>query len=329
MTFAGIVEPDLNLLTALEVLLAEGSVAGAARRLGLSSSAMSRTLTRLRASTGDPILVRAGRGLVTTPRAKELRERVQNLSREVRAVLGPAPDALDIRTVEKTFTIRTNDGFVEAFAARLVSAVAASAPGMRLRFAAKTDKDVRALREGLVDLEIGVLGVTGPEVRVQTLFRDHFIGVVREGHPLLGAGEVTPERYAACGHVVASRGGRATGPVDKALAALGLARTVIAVVPGFRAALSIARASDLVALLTASFLDTAWRDERVGRVRAGVQSFALPVSTPPIVVSQMWHPRFDADRVHRWLRGVVHGVCQAQRAAQSSARPGGNKKRDR
>jgi DNA-binding transcriptional LysR family regulator len=320
MTPASMVEPDLNLLIALEVLLSEGTVAGAARRLGLSSSAMSRTLARLRAATGDPLLVRAGRGLVPTPRAKELRERVQNLTREVRAVLRPAPDALDIRTVEQTFTIRTNDGFVEAFAARLVSAVAAAAPGVRLRFAAKADKDVRVLREGLIDLEIGVLGATGPEVRVQTLFRDRFIGVVREGHPLLGEGEVTPERYAACGHVVASRPGRPTGPVDEALAALGLARTVVAVVPGFRAALSVARGSDLVALLTASFLDTVWKDDPLGG-RGGVQSFALPVSTPPIVVSQMWHPRLDADRVHRWLRGVVHGVCQEQTATKAAALP--------
>jgi DNA-binding transcriptional LysR family regulator len=314
------VEPDLNLLTALEVLLSEGTVAGAARTLGLSASAMSRTLARLRAATGDPLLVRAGRGLVPTPRANELRERVQSLSREVRAVLRPARDALDIRTVEQTFTIRANDGFVEAFAARLVSAVAAAAPGVRLRFAAKADKDVRALREGLVDLEIGVVGATGPEVRVQTLFRDRFIGVVRAGHPLLGKGKakVTSKAYAACGHVVASRRGRATGPVDDALAELGLVRTVVAVVPGFRAALSVARASDLVALLTASFLDTALQDEPLGG-RGGVQRFELPVSTPPIVVTQMWHPRLDADPVHRWLRSVVHGSCRDLQAVAHPA----------
>jgi DNA-binding transcriptional LysR family regulator len=290
--------------------------------LSLSASAMSRTLARLRQATGDPLLVRAGRGLVPTPRAQELRDRVQNLAREVRAVLRPAPEALDIRTVERTFTIRTNDGFVEAFAARLVSAVAAAAPGVRLRFAAKADKDVRALREGLVDLEIGVLGATGPEVRIQTLFRDYFIGVAREGHPLFGEGEVTPERYAACRHVVASRRGRPSGPVDKALAALGLALTVVAVVPGFRAALSVACASDLVALLPASFLDTASRDEPLG-----IQSFTLPVSTPPIVVSQMWHPRLDADRVHRWLRGVIHGLCQQQSAAPATSLPTVKRKR--
>ena len=110
------------------------------------------------------------------------------------------------------------------------------------------------MREGLVDLEIGVLGETGPEVRVQTLFRDRYVGVVRRGHALL-TGELTPARYAACGHVVASRRGRATGPVDDALAALGLARSVVAVVPSFRAALAIAGASDLVALVTVTFVE--------------------------------------------------------------------------
>ncbi len=306
---------DLNLLLALDVLLAEGSVLGAARRMNLSSSALSRTLTRLGAAVGDPLLVRAGRGLVPTPRAQELRERAQTRSRDVRDLLRPARGTVDVRTVEQTFTIRANDGFVEAFAARLVSEVAAAAPGVRLRFAAKTDKDVRALREGLVDLEIGVLGETGPEVRIQSLFRDHFIGVVRRGHALMGKGAVTPESYAAFGHVVASRRGHPTGPVDEALAARGLARTIVAVVPSFRAALSVARSSDLVALLTASFLDTASNDGARGR-RGGVQSFALPVATPPIVVSQMWHPRFDADRVHRWLRGVVHALCREQSASK-------------
>ena len=112
-----------------------------------------------------------------------------------------------------------------------------------------------ALREGLVDLEIGVLGKSGPEVRVQTLFRDHFVCAVREGHPLLGKGKITAERYAACGHVVASRRGHESGPVDEALAALGLTRTVVAVVPSFRAALSVASVSDLVALVTDSFFN--------------------------------------------------------------------------
>ena len=118
---------------------------------------MSRTLARLRAATGDPLLVRAGRGLVPTPRAVELRERVRDLAQEARAVLRPAAE-LDLAALERTFTVRANEGFVETFAARLVAAVTEAAPGVRLRFAPKPDKDVRPLREGLVDLDVGVLG---------------------------------------------------------------------------------------------------------------------------------------------------------------------------
>lgn len=294
-------DADLNLLTALDALLAEGSVAAAARRLGLSASAMSRTLARLRAATGDPLLVRAGRGMVPTPHAAELRERVQALSRDVLAVLRPVASGLDLATLKRTFTLRSNDGFVEVFAARLVAAVAAQAPHVRLHFLPKPDKNVRALREGAIDLEIGVLGESGPEIRVQALFRDHFVGVVREDHPLLHEGDITPERYAACRHVVTSRRGLVRGPVDEALAALGLARTVAAVVPGFRAALAVASASDLVALVTRSFF-------QAGSSTA-LRSFALPVATHPITISQMWHPRLQADAAHRWLRGLVLATC--------------------
>src|SRR5271169_1254902 len=111
---------DMNLLAALDALLAEGSVTGAARRLGLSSSAMSRTLARLRSATGDPLLVRAGRGLVPTPYAAELRERVHALSRDVLTVLHPRVGHLDIASLERTFTIRANEGFVEVLSASLV-----------------------------------------------------------------------------------------------------------------------------------------------------------------------------------------------------------------
>ncbi len=302
-------DADLNLLTALDALLAEGSVTGAARKLGLSGSAMSRTLARLREATGDPLLVRAGRGLVPTPHAAQLRERVRHAAQEARAVLRPADRALDLGTLERSFTVRANEGFVESYAARLVTAVIAAAPGVRLRFAPKPDKDVRALREGSVELEIGVLGETGPEVRVQTLFTDHFVGAVRHGHPLL-TGEITAERYAACRHVIASRRGRASGPVDAALAALGLSRTVAAVVPSFPAALAVAYESDMVALVTNSFL-AAQRARYAGSAQAAPQGFKLPVQTAEITVSQMWHPRLDADPAHRWLRGLVQRTCRA------------------
>ncbi|MBI1218172.1 MAG: LysR family transcriptional regulator [Rhodobacteraceae bacterium] len=295
-------EIDLNLLRALDALLTAGSVTGAARRLGLSSSAMSRTLSRLRIVTGDPLFVRAGRGLVPTPRAVLLRDRIHPLIREVEATLGPDDAPLDLATLGRTFTIRANEGFVSLFAAPLLAAVGAVAPHVRLRFAPKSLKDATPLREGLIDLEIGVLGDFAPEVRAQGLFSDRFLGVVRAGHPLL-AGPITAERYAACRHVVASRRGSFEGPVDAALAALGLHRNVVAVVPGFPDALRIARASDLVALVPWSCFGPRMRGDQP--VTQGLVSFDLPVTTPEITISAMWHPRLQADPGHRWLRTLV------------------------
>ena len=291
--------PDLNLLVTLDVLLAEGSVARAARRLRLSPSAMSRALARLRATTGDPLLVRAGRGLVPTPRALELRERVSQLVQDGEAVLRPA-DKLDLERLVRTFTLRTSDGFAENFGPNLIARVCEAAPGVRLRFMHKPDKDSALLRDGTVDLETGVVAeTTGPEVRAQALFRDRFIGVVRMGHPL-SQGEITPSRYAAGRHICVSRRGLDRGPIDEALKPLGLEREVAAIVGGFSTALALARASDLIATVP---------ELHTGNLRAGMHSFALPVSMPEVTVALLWHPRLDADPAHRWLRKCVRDAC--------------------
>jgi DNA-binding transcriptional LysR family regulator len=304
---------DMNLLSALDALLTAGSVTGAARRLGLSTSAMSRTLARLRAATGDPLLVRAGRGLVPTPRAAALRGRVNGLAREVQAVLSPRADELDLASLERTFTLRSNEGFVAVFSTALVAAVRQAAPRIRLRFAPKPVKDAEPLREGQIDLEIGVLGEFAPEVKTHFLFRDHFVGVVRAGHPLL-AEAVTPKRYAACRHVVVSRMGKFAGPVDHALEERGLERDVVIVVPGFLDALRIARHSDLVALVPSWCVggDLLSAEPFI----QGLVSFALPVRTPKIAVLAMWHPRVDADPAHRWFRDTVVRVCRAAQNTQ-------------
>jgi DNA-binding transcriptional LysR family regulator len=298
---------DMNLLVALDALLVEGSVTQAAGRLGLSSSAMSRTLARLRLATGDPLLVRAGRRLVPTPRAAELRDRVHELSREVRAVLAPQFRTLDIASLERAFTLRASEGFVEFLSAPLVAAVMQAAPGVCLRFAPKPDKDAGPLREGVVDLEIGALAASAPELRSQFLFRDGFVGVARVGHPLL-AEPVTPERYAACYHVVASRNEEFAGPVDDALAKLGLSRAIRVIVPGYPDAMRIARHSDLIALVPRSCLGNRLAGDP--DVTTDLDSFALPVPAPQISISAMWHPRMDADPAHRWLRDIVRSVCR-------------------
>ncbi len=293
--------PDLNLLVTLDVLLAEGSVARAAKRLRLSASAMSRALARLREATGDPLLVRAGRGLVPTPRALELRERVGQLVQDAEAVLRPA-EALKLKQLVRTFTLRTSDGFVENFGPGLIARVSADAPNVQLCFVQKPDKDSTPLRDGTVDLETGVVGeATGPEVRTQALFRDRFVGVVRMGHPL-SRSKVTPARYAAGRHILVSRRGLDKGPagIDDALAPLGLEREIVTIVGGFATALALARTSDLIASVP---------ERHTGNLRTGMHSFPLPVALPEITVSLLWHPRLDADPAHRWLRECVREAC--------------------
>jgi DNA-binding transcriptional LysR family regulator len=198
-------------------------------------------------------------------------------------------------------------GLHRIFSAKLIAAVISEAPYARLRFAPKPEKDAGPLRAGLIDIEIGVLGVSAPEVRTQLLFRDHFVGVARSGHPLL-SGPVTAEAYAACKHVVASRKGEFNGPVDDALAELGLKRSVVAVVPGFRDAMRIAHESNLIALVPRLSLSSALAVAEPGT--AGLVSFELPLRTSEIAISAMWHPRMQADPAHRWLRSIVLAVCR-------------------
>lgn len=292
--------PDLNLLVTLDVLLAEGSVARAAQRLRLSSSAMSRALARLRETTGDPLLVRAGRGLVPTPRALELRERVSQLVQGGEAVLRPT-EKLDLKSLIRTFTLRTSEGFVENFGPDLITRIGVEAPQVRLRFLQKADKDSQPLRDGTVDLETGVVeSTTSPEVRAQALFRDRYIGVVRKGHALC-SGKITPVRYAAGRHISISRQGPDKEPMDEALKPFGVTREiVVAIVGGFATALALARSSDLVASVP---------ERHTGNLRSGMHSFPIPVTTPEFTVSMLWHPRMDADPAHRWLRGCVKEIC--------------------
>jgi DNA-binding transcriptional LysR family regulator len=293
--------PDLNLLVTLDVLLAEGSVAAAARRLRLSPSAMSRALARLRAATGDPLLVRAGRGLVPTPRAAELREDVARLVEEAQGVLRPTT-ALDLAGLHRTFTLRVSEGFVESFGPALLGRITAEAPGVRLRFVAKTDKGGTGLRDGSIDLETGVAGrESSPETIAKLLFRDRLVGAARPDHPL-AQGEISPARYAQASHVLVSRRSQAPAPVDEALERLGLQRHIATTVSGFGVALALARATGLVATVP---------DRHTLALRGGMRSFALPFATAEIPVSLMWHPRSHADPAHRWLRECVSQVCGA------------------
>ena len=290
--------PDLNLLVTMDVLLTEGSVVKAARRLRLSPSAMSRALARLRETVGDPLLVRAGRKLVPTPRALELREKVAPLVRDAEAVLRPT-ERVDLKQLDRSFTLRTSEGFVENFGPELLARLETEAPAVRLRFMMKPDKDSSPLRDGTVDLETGVVGKEmGPELRVQALFPDRLIGAVAPGHAL-SKGRITLSRYAAAKHILVARDGSARGPIDEALDAEGWKREIVTIVGGFSTAIALARATNLVATVP---------ERHSGVLLAGMRCFTLPVALPEFHVSLLWHPRLDEDAAHRWLRGQVREV---------------------
>ncbi|MCT8328889.1 LysR family transcriptional regulator [Albidovulum sediminis] len=293
--------PDLNLLLTLDVLLSEGSVAGAARRLHLSPSAMSRALARLREVTGDPLLVRAGRSLVPTPRAIELRGQVGPIVEGAKAVLRPAV-ALDLTRLSRRFVLRSSEGFTETFGPKLLALVAAQAPGVTLRFLTKPDKESAPLREGEVDLETGVIDAgTAPELRATPLFRDRWIGVVRGDHPL-AAGPVTAETFLQASHIHILRRGLHSNEIDEAARAAGLERRIATVVSGFSTALSLVRDTDLIATVP---------ERHTEGLRKGLHGFDLPFGVAPFTISMLWHPRMDGDEAHRWLRGLVRAVCAA------------------
>ncbi|WP_025130737.1 LysR family transcriptional regulator [Pseudomonas sp. PH1b] len=294
--------PDLNLLLTLDVLLSEGSVARAAERLQLSPSAMSRALARLRQVTGDPLLVRAGRGLVPTPRALELRQRVGTVLENAQALLRPA-EQIDLKHLVRTFTLRSRDGFVENFGPALIRRLRTEAPQVRVHFVNKLNRDSTPLREASVDLETAVVDEhTSPELRTRALYRDRMIGVVRAGHPL-SRGKITAKRYAAGQHILISRQGQGPGRIDEALSALGLERQIVAQVGGFSAALALARGSDLIATLP---------ERHTASLRDGLHSFSLPLAPLEMTISMLWHPRMEADPAHRWLRSCVYELCADQ-----------------
>ena len=291
--------PDLNLLVTLDVLLSEGSVAGAARRLRLSPSAMSRALARLRDVTGDPLLVRAGRKLVPTPRAIELRTQVGALVDGAKAVLRPA-EKLDLGTLSRRFTLRTSEGFVETFGPQLLGLVAQEAPGVTLHFLTKPDKDSAPLREGEVDIETGVIDAqTAPELRAMPLFDDRWVGVIRKDHPL-AKGQMTASRFAEHGHILVLRRGLHSGEVDEAVRLAGLERKIATEVNGFSTAIALARETQLIATVP---------ERHTSGLRQGMHSFALPIEVAPFTVSMLWHPRMDGDLAHRWLRTSLRTVC--------------------
>jgi len=294
---------DLNLIEALDALLTENSVSKAAARLHTSAPAMSRTLGRLRRALDDPLLVRAGRDLVPTPRALELRGEVHAIAARARALFTPS-NAADPRTAVRMLDLQVADMLSTTFIPSLIDDLRVQAPGLSLRVRPEGLEDTPALREGLVDLEIGIIRPGDPEIRSETLVDEKLVGVVRPEHPLARVKTVTPRRFAAAEHIVVSRRGRAHGPIDDQLADLGLRRRVTAVVPSFASALHLTRATDVVCVAPA----------RLGQPMVdtlGLHTFPIPLTLPHITIGMAWHPRNHHDRTHELLRGRTRHIMAA------------------
>ncbi|AKC70759.1 LysR substrate-binding domain-containing protein [Pandoraea oxalativorans] len=300
---------DLNLLTALDALLSERSVTKAAERMKISVSAMSRTLTRLRATTGDRLLLQAGRTLVLTPYAERLSQRIPALAREAEAVLSRAEYRFDPAALEQRFTLRAGEGFIDLLGAALVERIHRAAPGVQLRFTPKPDWNAQPLREGLIDLEIGVVRVSAPEVRARRLFRDRYVGVCRKGHPVLRKKQIAIEQWLTFRHVMVSRSGDAENPVDAALELDGKTRALPIVVPSYSSAMQLVRQSDLLTVIPRSCLGNSHLPNYA--TDQGLQPFVLPFETAEFNVSAIWHPRLDHDPAQCWLRAQVMAVCAA------------------
>ncbi len=293
------VQLDLNLLLALDALLEEGSVGGAAKRMHVTSPAMSRTLGRVRDLTGDEIFVRTGREMVPTPYARAVRDEVHGVVLRAQAVLAQR-DALDLSRLERVFTVQCHDAIAAAIGAPLLVRLRHEAPGVTLRLLAEGPTDTNDLRQGNVDLHIGGTTPAHRDVCHQGLGQDHLVVAMRVQHPL-AARKLTARAYAGAEHVTVSRRGRLRDPVDGALAARALARRVVASAPTSAAALQFASEADVLVAVPERTCAPALKALRL-------TTAPLPVKVPALPIVAAWHRRHEPDRAHRWLRRHLQAV---------------------
>jgi DNA-binding transcriptional LysR family regulator len=291
---------DLNLLVALDALLGERNVTRAASRIGITQSAASHALARLRVLTGDELLVRGPAGMVPTVRAESLAAPVRRALEEIERVMMPAK-VFDPRTASLRFFIGTSDYVELALLPRLVARLVKEAPGIDLRVVPAPDEPIAPLVSGAIDLSIAPLRPADerPGMYARRLFDERFVCVVRKGHPLAGK-KLTLARFAAASHALISPRGAEGGFVDDALARLGMRRRVAVALPHFLVAPYVVATSDLVLTLAA-------------RIAAAlVRPLGLAVLTPPaelklqgFTISASWHERTHQDPARRWLRDVI------------------------
>jgi DNA-binding transcriptional LysR family regulator len=283
---------DLNLLLVLDAVLRESSVTRAAERLNKSPPAISHSLSKLRELLGDPLLVRAGRSMVLTPRAEALAPKVSHAVQLAGALLRPVGE-LAPEEIERTFRLLATDHALAVLGAQLDALLTERAPLADLHVLPYGGPELTNLREGRIDVAVGVFPDTGPELRQKKLFEDRFVCVTRAGRD-----ELSLDNYLDATHVLVSPRGGKTGVVDRVLADKGQERRVARTVPYFWSALQIVAASDHVVTIS----------ERIAKRAA--DEFDVEIHPPPIELDSytlwaLWHPRFDEDPTHRWFRDTL------------------------
>lgn len=294
---------DLNLLRVFDAVLDTSSVSMAAERLHLSIPATSRALSRLRRAMNDPILVRAGRGMVPTPFAQRTAARVKALLDEADRLRSETVG--DPSTWRRTFAIRINDALSPVLAPRLTRLVAQQAPSVQLRFVPQQSKESDLLRDGTLDLDVGVANPAPSDVLASVLFTDTFVAVVSSSSELGRRQSLTLEDLCSVPHVSASRRGLDRGPLDVALEREGYARRVAAIVPTYAVGALMALEDDVLCLIPS--LLASHLQERGVPIRA----HRVPVELPVATVEQRWHQRADADPASRWLRTAMTAAASS------------------
>ncbi len=286
---------ELGQLRALDMLLRERNVTRAAQRLHLSQSALSHSLGRLREITGDPLFVRTPRGMTPTPRAAELAPEVSAILQRIERMFEPTE--LDLAKLERTFVICAQD-FIELRIARaLIPRLAREAPGVDMLIRPELALSEEDLAAGRADLIIGVLVPQTAGVMHKKLADEGFLTLARRNHPVVKR-RLTLAQFVALRHIQIAPRGLPGGPVDDALAALGLSRRVVLRVPSFLPAIRMASTTDL--LLTAP--------EEL--VRDAIKNTPLvahptPVDARPFRITMAWHERSQKDPAHAWLRDRI------------------------
>jgi DNA-binding transcriptional LysR family regulator len=290
-------DADLNLIKVLDALAREISVARAARRLGVSPSAISHALVRLRAMLQDPVVVRSGRSLRLTPRALALAPVAASICEAAKGLLADTPDT-DPKGWQDTIRILGSDYALTAWVFPALAIARTAAPGVR--FAALSLDAAeweRQLIEGVADLAIRDQQPANPKLRWITLAKEHYVVVMRTDHPL-SRGRLDLDKYCRAEHALVSPGGGGgfQGSVDAQLAASGMTRNIIVSVPSFLAGIDLVRQSKLLVSIPTRLAQN---------YRGLVVSRALPVRSPSFDVTLVWHARTDASRPHSWFRALV------------------------